>query len=243
MLKSLNSKKAAGTDRLPIKLIKLASEVLSKPLSIAMNNNITLSTFPDGEKVAVVVPIDKKTDHKHTVSNFRLVSLLNCFSKIYENYIKNHVVNSMSNYISPYLSAYRKGYSSQHVLIRHLEEWRRHLGNNKVVGGVFMDLSKVFDCVYHTICLIANLAAYPVDENLLMYIYSSYLLNRKQCFRINNVPSRFQNVISGVPQGSIVGPTLFNSFFSDFFYFIDKASVHNFANDNSLSAFELNIKN
>ena len=134
MLKSLNSKKAAGTDRLPIKLIKLASEVLSKPLSIAMNNNITLPTFPDGAKVATVVPIDKKTDHKYIVSNFRLVSLLNCFSKIYENYIKNHKVNSMSIYISPYLSVYRKGYSSQHVLIRHLEEWRRHLDNNKVVG-------------------------------------------------------------------------------------------------------------
>ena len=64
MLKSLNSKKAAGTDRLPIKLVKLASEVLSKPLSIAMNNSITLSTFPDKAKVATVVPIDKKTDNK-----------------------------------------------------------------------------------------------------------------------------------------------------------------------------------
>ena len=55
--------------------------------------------------------------------------------------------------------------------------------------------------------------------------------------------SNFQNVISGVLQGSIVGPTLFNCFFNDFFHFIDKASVHNFADDNSLSAFGLNIKN
>ena len=64
------------------------------------------------------------------------------------------------------------------------------------------------------------------------------ILNRKQCVRINNVHSRFQNVISEVPKGSIVGSTLFNCFFNDFFYFIDKASVHNFADDNSLSAFE-----
>ena len=122
MSKSLNSKEAAGTDRLPIKLVKLASEVLSKPLSIAMNNSITSSTFPDRAKVATVVPIDKKTDNKYTVSIFRPVSLLNCFSKIYENYIKNHIVNSMSNYIFPYVSANRKGYNSQHVLIRLLEE-------------------------------------------------------------------------------------------------------------------------
>ena len=171
ILKSLNSKKTAGTDRLPIKLVKLASEALSKPLSIAMNNSITSSTFLDRTKVASVVPIDKKTD------NFRPVSLLNCFSKIYENYIKNHIVNSTSNYISPYVSAYRKRYNSQHVLIRLSEKWRQHLDNNKAVWGVFMDLSKAFDCVPHDL-LIAKLAAYSVDENLLMYIYF-YLSNRK----------------------------------------------------------------
>ena len=127
------------------------------------------------------------------------------------------------------------------MLIRLLEEWRQHLDNNKVVRGVFMDLSKAFDCVSLDL-LIAKLAAYSVDENLLMYIYS-YLSNRKQCVLINNVHSRFQNVISGVPQGSIVGPTLFNCLLNDFFYFIDKASVHNFADNNSLSTFKSNIKN
>ena len=128
------------------------------------------------------------------------------------------------------------------MLIRLLEEWRQQLDNiNKVVGGAFMDLSKAFDCVPHDL-LIAKLAAYSVDEDLLMYIYS-YLSNRKQCVRINNVHSRFKNVISGVTQRSIVGPELFNCFFNDFFYFIDKASVHNFVDDNSLSAFESNIKN
>ena len=75
-----------------------------------------------------------------------------------------------------------------------------------------------------------------------MYLYS-YFSNRNQCICINNVHSSFQNVISSVPQGFIVVPTLFNCFFNDFFYFIDKATVHNFADDNSLSAFESNITN
>ena len=75
-----------------------------------------------------------------------------------------------------------------------------------------------------------------------MYLYS-YLSNRKLCIRINNVHSSFQNVFSGVPQGSIVISKLFNCFFNDFFYFADKASVHEFADGNSLSAFESNIKN
>ena len=75
-----------------------------------------------------------------------------------------------------------------------------------------------------------------------MHIYSD-LSKKKQCVRINNVHSRFQNVISGAPQGSIVSPLSFNCFFNDFFCFIDKASVHNFADDNSLSAFQSDIKN
>ena len=123
-----------------------------------------------------------------------------------------------------------------------MEEWKQHLdNNNNVVGSVFMDLLKAFDCVPHDL-LIAKLAAYSIDENLLMYLYS-YLSNRNQCVRISNVHGSFQNVISGIPQGSIVVPTLFNCFFNDFFYFIDKATVHNFADDNSLSAFESNITN
>ena len=126
---------------------------------------------------------------------------LNCFSKIYENHIKNHIVNSMNNYISPYFSAYRKGYNSQHVLIRLFEEWTQHLDNNSVAGGDFMDLSKTFDCLPHNL-LIAKLAAYSADENLLVYIYS-YLSNRKQCVRINNVQSRFQNVVSGYLKGPL----------------------------------------
>ena len=127
-------------------------------------------------------------------------------------------MNSMYNNISPFISAYRENYNTQHVMIRLLGEWRENLDKNYVLGGVLMDLSKAFDCIPHDL-LLAKLAAYGADENLLCYIYS-YLLNRKQSVRINNINSDFLNVVSGVPQGSIVGPILFNCFFSDFFYVI-----------------------
>ena len=104
-----------------------------------------------------------------------------------------------------------------------------------------MDLSKAFDCVPHDL-LLAKLAAYGVNESFLCYIYS-YLLNRKQCVRINNINSDFLTVISGVPQGSIVGPILFNCFFNDFFYVIEIANAHNFADDNTLTAFANSIQN
>ena len=85
ILKSLNTKKASGTDKIPTKLVKFASDFLSAALAIAINNSLASSKFPDIAKVATVIPIDKKTDGKYNISNFRPVSLLNCFSKVYEN--------------------------------------------------------------------------------------------------------------------------------------------------------------
>ena len=166
ILKSLNTKKASGTDKIPTKLVKLALDFLSPPLATAINNSLASSKFPDIAKVATVIPIDKKTDDKYDISNFRPVSLLNCFWKVYENIIKCRLVDLMYNNISPFISAYRKNYNSQHVMIRLLGEWRENLDKNYVVGWVLMDLSKAFDCVPHDL-LLAKLAAYGVNESFL----------------------------------------------------------------------------
>ena len=130
---------------------------------------------------------------------------------------------------------YRQNYSCQHVLRRLIEEWRLKLDNDYLVGGVLMDFSKAFDCIPHDL-LIAKLLAYKIDDKIVQ-IFFSYLQNRKQCVKINNISSEFLNIISGVPQGSIAGPILFNVFINDFFFFIKRASVHNFADDNTLSSF------
>ena len=95
ILKSLNTKKASGTDKIPIKLVKLASDFPSTPLVTAINDSLASSKFPDIAKVATVIPIDKKTDDKYDISNFRSVSLLNCFSKVYENIVKCRLVDSI----------------------------------------------------------------------------------------------------------------------------------------------------
>ena len=81
------------------------------------------------------------------VSNFRAVSVLNTFSKIYESVIKNQLISVLNNIFSPFLAAYQESYSTQHVLIGLLEEWRENLDDNYTVGGVLMDLSKAFDCI------------------------------------------------------------------------------------------------
>ena len=97
-----------------------------------------------------------------------------------------------------------------------------------------MDLSKAFDCISLDL-IIAKLAAYGLDDTALKLIFS-YLNNRQQCVGINNTYSNFEDIISGVPQGSIVGPLLFDFSINDLFFFIESSSIHNFADDNTLAA-------
>ena len=98
-----------------------------------------------------------------------------------------------------------------------------------------MDLSKAFDCIPHDL-LIAKLHAYGLDENALVLIYS-YMKRRKQSVRINNTYSSFQTILSGVPHGSVLSPILFNVYINDLFLFIKQATLHNYANDNTLAYF------
>ena len=85
--------------------------------------------------------------HGCSIGIFRPVSILNIFSKFYEKIIQNRLEEFLDKHLSIFLSAYRKLYSSQHVLMRLLEEWRHNLDNNYVVGAILIDLSKAFDCI------------------------------------------------------------------------------------------------
>ena len=169
-----------------------------------------MGIFPDAAKFAAVSPVDKGTDNKNSISNFRPVSVLSVFSKIFEAVIKNQLALYLENIFSPFLSAYRENYSTQHVLIRLVEEWKKHLDNNEVVGSVLMGVSKAFDCIPQDL-LIAKLSANESDKAAVKYTYS-YLKNRQQCVRINNIYSVFEEKNSRALQCSTVGRNLFNAF-------------------------------
>ena len=100
----------------------------------------------------------------------------------------------MLSIIQIFVSAYRKHYSANNVLISLIENWKKNVGKNKIVGAVFMDLSKAFDCISHDL-LITEMEAYDFNEYFLTFLHS-YLKIRKQSVNINNVHSIFQILLS-----------------------------------------------
>ena len=106
---------------------------------------------------------------------------------------------------------------------------------------ILMDLSKAFDCLPHDLLLL-KMKSYGVSENALSLL-KSYLSNRKQCVKIGNKTSKFLDIFKGVPQGSILGPMLFNIFINDIFQFVSKCNLYNYADDNTLSYADHKIEN
>ena len=182
-------------------------------------------------KRGVVTPAHKK-DEKVKKENYRPICTLPPLSKVFERILCNQINLFMNDKLSHKLCGFRKGYSTQYALIKLLENWRHHLENKDVVGVILCDLSKAFDTLPHDL-LIAKLEAYGFGQKSLKLIYD-YLNDRKQQCKVGSAYSTWLDVSTGVPQGSVLGPLLFNIFINDFFDFIEESEVCNFADDNTL---------
>ena len=220
ILRNINSRKATGPDKIPPKIVKMSANIIDSHLTNIINSDLKRNAFSDSAKVASIRPIFKGKGERTEIKNYRPVSILNCFSKVYERFIHENLMSSVTNFLSDFISAYRKGYSTNHVLLRLIENWKAALDSNLFTGAVLMDLSKAFDCIPHDL-LIAKLHAYGFSFETLTFL-NSYLRNRKQCVKINNICSDFLKILSGVPQGSILGPILFNIFLNDLFLCLKK---------------------
>ena len=189
VIKSLNVNKAKRPDGISAKFVKMSTNITDCHLANIINNDISSNKYSKHAKAVTVRSIFKKYDRTN-IKSYRPVSLLNIFSKIYERFLHENLTSYIEIFLSKCISTYRKSYSSNHVFIRLIENWKKSLDQKTFVRAVLMDLSKASDSILHDL-LIAKMHVYGFSLDAVTFFYS-FLKRRKQNVRINNTHSVFQ---------------------------------------------------
>ena len=222
--------KASQSIDIPTKIVIENVDIFGDFICTSYNNAVKSSQFYQNLKLADITPAYKK-GKKDMKENYRPVSILPNLSKIFEKLMFKEMSQFFDKIFSKYQCGFRKGFSAQQCLLAMLEKWKRSIDNGKSFGVLLRDLSKAFDCLDHEL-LIAKLNAYGFHLSALKLIHD-YLSNRKQRTKINSTYSKWHEILFGVPQGSTLGPLLFNIYLIDLFFVIEDTDIASYADDNT----------
>ena len=214
LINGLYSKKSCGHDDIPVRTLKLSKYLLAPLLSNVINESICEGVFPNNLKIAKVVPIFK-SGNSEIPTNYRPISVLTYLSKIFEKVLYGRLNNyfTKNNLLTQQQYGFRNNHATSLAITDLYENLLHNLDNKLISCAVFLDLRKAFDSVNHSI-LLTKLEHYDVRGNALK-ITQSYLSIRKQYVQGGNIKSSLNSIISGVPQGSILGTLFFSIFIND----------------------------
>ena len=225
---------SAGFDQIPSKFLKICPDNILVALSHIFNLSISKGEFIDCFKIAKVCPVFKKGDPCN-INNYRPISLLSNFSKILEKIMYRRLYSFLNqqNFFYDKQFGFRKHHSTSHAISLMVDTITQSFACKHFTLGIFLDLSKAFDTIDHSILL--HKLEHSGVRGVALNWFKSYLSERSQQVVCNNVSSTNLNYITcGVPQGSILGPLLFLIYINDFNSCLNYSDSILFADDTSV---------
>ena len=233
VIRKLKNNSSPGIDNYTPFFLKQILAHIANPLTKLFNVSLSEGVVPSDWKTAIIIPIFKKGDPQRA-SQYRPVSLTSVICKTLERIIREQLVKYLidNDIIPKEQHGFLSKKSTTTNLLECLDKWTKNFDDGRQTDIIYLDYSKCFDTVCHS-KLVYKLSKYGISNSALNWI-TSFLTDRVQHVKINNSMSSPANVLSGVPQGSVLGPVLFLCFSADLQHVVKYSNISIYADDTKL---------